>query len=63
VLPKPPESRQPSIDFAQRRRVERIHGVEATMGGTTSVQTFFRFYLAPGFGHSGRLSGVGYTCQ
>jgi hypothetical protein len=33
------------------------------MGGTTSVQTFFRFYLAPGFGHSGRLSGVGYTCQ
>jgi feruloyl esterase len=27
--------------------------VVATMGGITKVQTFFRFYLIPGFGHGG----------
>jgi hypothetical protein len=27
--------------------------VAATMGGVTSVQTFFRLYLIPGFGHGG----------
>jgi hypothetical protein len=31
VLPEPPESRQPSIDVAQRRRVERIHAASSFM--------------------------------
>jgi feruloyl esterase len=33
--------------------------VAAAMGGTTQVQMFFRFYLIPGLGHSGRLAGSG----
>jgi feruloyl esterase len=33
--------------------------VAATMGGLTNVQTFSRFYLVPGLGHSGRLTAIG----
>jgi feruloyl esterase len=39
---------QGSINYYQR--------VAAGMGGIGEVQKFFRFYLIPGFGHTGRLT-------
>jgi hypothetical protein len=42
--------------IAPQGSMNYYHRVAAGMGGFTEVQKFFRFYLVPGFPHTGRLT-------
>jgi hypothetical protein len=47
--------------IAPQGSLNYFHRVADTMGGIAAVQDFFRVYLVPGFGHTGRLTGPATT--